>query len=34
MAETIETKPTLRRRIVEAADALIREHGLSGATTR
>jgi AcrR family transcriptional regulator len=34
MVETIETKPTLRRRIIEAADALIREHGLSGATTR
>ncbi|HET9213762.1 MAG TPA: TetR/AcrR family transcriptional regulator [Gaiellaceae bacterium] len=29
-----ETKPTLRRRIIEAADALIREHGLAGATTR
>ena len=34
MATTIETKPTLRRRIIEAADALIREQGLSGATTR
>jgi AcrR family transcriptional regulator len=34
MVETIETRPTLRRRIVEAADALIREHGLAGATTR
>jgi AcrR family transcriptional regulator len=34
MVETVETKPTLRRRIIEAADALIREHGLSGATTR
>ena len=34
MVETIETKPTLRRRIIEAADALIREHGLAGATTR
>jgi AcrR family transcriptional regulator len=30
----IETKPTLRRRIIEAADTLIREHGLAGATTR
>jgi AcrR family transcriptional regulator len=30
----VETKPTLRRRIIEAADALIREHGLAGATTR
>lgn len=29
-----ETKPTLRRRIIEAADSLIREHGLAGATTR
>jgi AcrR family transcriptional regulator len=29
-----ETKPTLRRRIIEAADLLIREHGLAGATTR
>ncbi|HXV95413.1 MAG TPA: TetR/AcrR family transcriptional regulator [Gaiellaceae bacterium] len=34
MAETIETRLTLRRRIIEAADALIREHGLAGATTR
>ena len=34
MVELTETKPTLRRRIVEAADALIREHGLAGATTR
>jgi AcrR family transcriptional regulator len=34
MVETIETKPTLRRRIIDAADSLIREHGLSGATTR
>jgi AcrR family transcriptional regulator len=34
MVETIQTKPTLRRRIIEAADALIREHGLAGATTR
>jgi AcrR family transcriptional regulator len=34
MVDTIETRPTLRRRIVEAADALIREHGLAGATTR
>jgi AcrR family transcriptional regulator len=30
----VETKPTLRRRIIEAADAVIREHGLPGATTR
>jgi len=34
MADVIQTKPTLRRRIIEAADALIREHGLAGATTR
>jgi AcrR family transcriptional regulator len=34
MIDAIETKPTLRRRIIEAADALIREHGLAGATTR
>ena len=34
MVATVETKPTLRRRIIEAADALIREQGLSGATTR
>jgi len=34
MVEATETKPTLRRRIVEAADALIREHGLAGTTTR
>jgi AcrR family transcriptional regulator len=34
MVETVETKPTLRRRIIEAADTLIREHGLAGATTR
>jgi AcrR family transcriptional regulator len=34
MVDSVETKPTLRRRIVEAADALIREHGLAGATTR
>jgi AcrR family transcriptional regulator len=34
MVETIETKPTLRRRIIEAADTLIREHGIAGATTR
>ena len=34
MVETVETKPTLRRRIIEAADGLIREHGLGGATTR
>ncbi len=34
MVNAIETKPTLRRRIIEAADSLIREHGLPGATTR
>jgi AcrR family transcriptional regulator len=34
MIETVDTKPTLRRRIIEAADTLIREHGLGGATTR
>jgi AcrR family transcriptional regulator len=34
MVEAIETKPSLRRRIIDAADALIREHGLAGATTR
>src|SRR5262245_48485101 len=34
MVEATETKPDLRRRIIEAADALIREHGLAGATTR
>jgi AcrR family transcriptional regulator len=34
IVEAIDTKPTLRRRIIEAADALIREHGLAGATTR
>jgi AcrR family transcriptional regulator len=34
MAAAIETKPSLRRRIIEAADGLIREHGLAGATTR
>jgi AcrR family transcriptional regulator len=34
MVEAIETRPTLRRRIIDAADALIREHGLAGATTR
>jgi AcrR family transcriptional regulator len=34
MVDAIEIKPTLRRRIIEAADALIREHGLAGATTR
>jgi len=34
MVEATETKPTLRRRIIEAADALIREHGLAGTTTR
>lgn len=34
MVDVIETKPTLRRRIIESADALIREHGIGGATTR
>jgi AcrR family transcriptional regulator len=34
MVEEIETRPALRRRIIEAADTLIREHGLAGATTR
>ena len=34
MVTVIDTKPSLRRRIIEAADALIREHGLAGATTR
>jgi AcrR family transcriptional regulator len=34
MVETIGTRPTLRRRIIDATDALIREHGLAGATTR
>ena len=34
MVEATETKPTLRRRIIEAADSLIREHGLAGTTTR
>jgi AcrR family transcriptional regulator len=34
MVELTEAKPTLRRRIIEAADTLIREHGLAGATTR
>jgi AcrR family transcriptional regulator len=34
MVEAVDIKPNLRRRIIEAADALIREHGLSGATTR
>jgi AcrR family transcriptional regulator len=34
MVETVEIKPTLRRRIIEAADTLIREHGIAGATTR
>lgn len=34
MVDAIEIKPTLRRRIIEAADALIREHGITGATTR
>ncbi len=34
METVIDTKPSLRRRIIEAADGLIREHGLAGATTR
>jgi AcrR family transcriptional regulator len=34
MVEVTDTRPVLRRRIIEAADALIREHGLTGATTR
>jgi AcrR family transcriptional regulator len=34
MVEATDTRPALRRRIIEAADALIREHGLAGATTR
>ncbi len=34
MVETVEIKPTLRRRIIEAADTLIREEGIAGATTR
>ena len=34
METAVDTKPTLRRRIIDAADALIREHGLGGATTR
>ncbi len=34
MVEATDVKPTLRRRIIEAADALIREHGLAGTTTR
>jgi AcrR family transcriptional regulator len=34
MVEATDTKSTLRRRIIEAADTLIREQGLSGATTR
>jgi AcrR family transcriptional regulator len=34
MVEMVDTKPTLRRRIIDAADELIREHGLGGATTR
>ena len=34
MVETVEIKLTLRRRIIEAADTLIREHGIAGATTR
>jgi AcrR family transcriptional regulator len=34
MAESTHTETTLRRRIIEAADSLIREQGLAGATTR
>jgi AcrR family transcriptional regulator len=34
MVTAPDTAPALRRRIVEAAAALIREHGLAGATTR
>lgn len=34
MVEAIETRPSLRRRIIDAADGLIREQGLAGATTR
>ena len=34
MQAPADTRPTLRRRIVEAADLLIREEGLHGATTR
>lgn len=34
MSNAIDTRPSLRRRIIEAADGLIREHGLAGATTR
>jgi AcrR family transcriptional regulator len=34
MVEITDTKLSLRRRIIDAADALIREHGLAGATTR
>jgi AcrR family transcriptional regulator len=34
MHAATDTRPTLRRRIVEAADRVIREKGLSGATTR
>jgi AcrR family transcriptional regulator len=34
MVAVADTRPTLRRRIVEAADLVIREKGLSGATTR
>ncbi|HXV34053.1 MAG TPA: TetR/AcrR family transcriptional regulator [Gaiellaceae bacterium] len=34
MVDTTRTETTLRRRIIEAADGLIREHGLAGATTR
>jgi AcrR family transcriptional regulator len=34
MVESTRTETTLRRRIIEAADSLIREQGLAGATTR
>ena len=34
MVDLTHTQPTMRRRIIEAADALIREHGIAGATTR
>ncbi|HSK17400.1 MAG TPA: TetR/AcrR family transcriptional regulator [Gaiellaceae bacterium] len=34
MLDSTDTKPSLRRTIVEAADRVIREHGLAGTTTR
>jgi AcrR family transcriptional regulator len=34
MMDATDTRSSLRRRIVAAADGLIREHGLAGATTR